>query len=208
MPRTGSRILTARAVAAAALAVGTLSLAACSDGTGTRDEGAATLVAGATTQHRATPEPSAGRSADAGRTVTCTAATTKVTVTKVTRPLNHLLITATNTGSKPCYAYNAPYLRFDDAQASAAVDRDSVPQAVVTLEPGRSAYAGVRTSAADGSGTHGRTAHRLRVHFANRAMDGSVGAPADLKLPAGGVYVDSSVTTTYWQATREDALSW
>ncbi|MCF3123662.1 DUF4232 domain-containing protein [Streptomyces arenae] len=140
--------------------------------------------------------------------VTCTAANTKVKVTKVASPVNHLLLTATNTGTAPCFAYNAPALRFDDAQAAASVNHDSVPQAVVTLEPGQSAYAGITTSAADGSGAHGYTAHRLGVYFSHRAMDGSMGPEAPVRLPAAGVYVDSTVTTTYWQSTRDAALMW
>ncbi|MFE7317457.1 DUF4232 domain-containing protein [Streptomyces sp. NPDC057555] len=142
----------------------------------------------------------------AAKPVTCTAATTKVTVAKVNRPINHLLLTATNTGTKPCYAYNAPYLRFDDAQAATSVLRDSVPQAVVTLEPGQSAYAAIGTSSPEGA--HGYQAHELGVLFANRAMDGSVGGFARPKLPAGGVYVDSSAFVTYWQSNPADALEW
>ncbi|MFL4493767.1 DUF4232 domain-containing protein [Streptomyces sp. VTCC 41912] len=150
--------------------------------------------------------PAAAAGTPTAKPVTCTAATTKVTVQKVQRPLNHLLLTATNTGSKPCYAYNAPYLRFDDAQAATAVLRDSVPQAVVTLEPGESAYAAIGTESPQG--THGYRAHRLGVLFSNRAMDGSVGGWARPKLPTGGVYVDSSAFVTYWQPNPADALMW
>ncbi|MFD4634206.1 DUF4232 domain-containing protein [Streptomyces sp. NPDC058284] len=201
--------LALRAFAAAAITVGTLSLAACADGTGTRDEGAATFTAQTAANHSTASQPTANRrTAEAANPVTCSGATTKLKVTEVARPANHLLITATNTGTTPCYAYGAPYLRFDDAQSSTAVNRDSVPQAVVTLEPGESAYAGVLTSAADGSGSDGYTAHRLGVLFANRAMDGGVGREKAVKLPAAGVYVDSTATTTYWQTSRELALSW
>src|SRR5436190_18959051 len=41
--------------------------------------------------------------------VTCTTANTKLTVTHVSRPINTLLLKATNTGTKTCYAYIAPY---------------------------------------------------------------------------------------------------
>ncbi|KUF17879.1 hypothetical protein AT728_08625 [Streptomyces silvensis] len=138
--------------------------------------------------------------------VTCTAANTELTVKKVSSPADHLLLKATNTGSKPCYAYNAPYLRFDEAQSATAVDFDSVPQAVVTLEPGKSAYAGITTSSP--TGTHRHKAHDLGVTFTNRAWTGAAGRSADLKLPGGGVYVDDSAQVTYWQATRALALRW
>ncbi|MEV7197924.1 DUF4232 domain-containing protein [Streptomyces sp. NPDC093510] len=209
-PRSRTRLpLAVRAVVAAGIALSGLSLTACSDGTGTRDEGAATLVAQTSAKHSTVPHPATNRrTADSRKPVTCTGDTMKVKVTEVSRPLNHLLITATNTGTRPCHAYNAPYLRFDDARSAVGVNRDSMPQAVVTLQPGESVYAGVTTSAGDGSGTDGRTTHSLGLYFSNRATDGSVGPEVTVGLPAGGVYVDGSATTTYWQATREDALSW
>ncbi|MFJ6571658.1 DUF4232 domain-containing protein [Streptomyces sp. NPDC091292] len=138
--------------------------------------------------------------------VTCTSATMRVTVTKVSRPINHLLLTATNTGTAPCYAYGAPYLRFDQAQAAVQFIEDSKPQAVVTLDPGQSAYAGIIISSPEG--VHGYTAKKLGVLFSNRAMNGSVGSPANLTLPNGGVYVDSSNQVTYWQSDLSAALEW
>ncbi|GAB7035847.1 DUF4232 domain-containing protein [Streptomyces sp. NPDC021749] len=122
----------------------------------------------------------------------CTGAQVKVTVTKVNRPLNHLLLTATNTGSMPCYAYAAPYLRWDGAQAATAFLDKSRPQAVVTLEPGKSAYAGIMYQSADGSGNSAYTARTLGVLFANRAENGSTGPAVRLALPKGGITTDSS----------------
>lgn len=138
--------------------------------------------------------------------VTCTAATTEVTVEQVDRPLNHLLLKAKNTGTKTCHAYGAPYLRFDEAQSSTVWLEASKPQAVVTLKPGQTAYAAIGTSSPEGS--EGYQAHELDVHFSNRAMNGSVGAPAAAALPTGGVYVDSSAFVTYWQTSASDALVW
>ncbi|MGA4840348.1 DUF4232 domain-containing protein [Streptomyces sp. G45] len=136
----------------------------------------------------------------------CTAATTKVTVKKVDRPVNHLLLTAKNTGTKTCVAYNAPFLRFDQAQSATRVLDASVPQAVVTLKPGQSAYAAIGTSSPEGTGGH--QAKNLGVLFSNRAMTGGAGSTTYPKLPAGGVYVDSSAFVTYWQSTAADALKW
>lgn len=75
------------------------------------------------------------------------------------------------------------------------------PQAVVTLAPGESGYAGVLLSAADGSGGNGYTAKTLVVGFAK----GSSATPA---LPAKGVYVDDKLTVTYWQQSLDDALAY
>ena len=139
-------------------------------------------------------------------TVTCTAANTEVTAQTVTRPLNHLLLAVKNTGSRTCYLYGYPALNFQDAQAVPPVDEDSQPQAVTTLRPGQSGYAGVRLSAADGSGSGGYTAKTLKVIFQNRALD-FVGSGVDVPLPAKGVWIDSSLTTTYWLADPQDALN-
>ncbi|MGV9687860.1 DUF4232 domain-containing protein [Streptomyces sp. NPDC003444] len=135
----------------------------------------------------------------------CDASAVRVVYSPVSRPLNHALLTVTNTGRTACSAYYAPVLRLDDGQAAVAVDQGSKPQAVVTLFPGESAYAAMILSAADGSGQHGRTSKRLTVWFAPRDNVGSAGGPAVLKLPAG-TYTDSTTRVTYWQSSMEDAL--
>ncbi|WP_206506532.1 DUF4232 domain-containing protein [Streptomyces chrestomyceticus] len=134
----------------------------------------------------------------------CTAANTKVTVSKLSRPINHILLTLTNTGSTRCDAYHYPALRFDDAQAPTDVLQSSKPQSVVSVEPGRSAYAAVRTSDATGEAEGGRTVHSLDVFFANR--DGSYAErPAHPTLPKG-TYIDDSAQVTYWQSELDNAL--
>ncbi len=135
----------------------------------------------------------------------CDASAVRVVYSPVSRPLNHALLTVTNTGRTACNAYYAPVLRLDDGQAAVAVDQDSKPQAVVTLFPGESAYAAMILSAADGSGQHGRTSKKLTVWFAPRDNVGSAGGPAVLKLPAG-TYTDSTTRVTYWQTSMEHAL--
>ncbi|WP_432061990.1 DUF4232 domain-containing protein [Streptomyces sp. S1] len=135
----------------------------------------------------------------------CDASAVRVVYSPVSRPLNHALLTVTNTGRTACSAYYAPMLRLDDGQAAVAVDQSSKPQAVVTLFPGESAYAAMILSAADGSGQHGRTSKKLTVWFAPRDDSGSSGGPAVLKLPAG-TYTDSTTRVTYWQSSMEDAL--
>ncbi|MEU9983820.1 DUF4232 domain-containing protein [Streptomyces sp. NPDC050856] len=147
----------------------------------------------------------AGSSDSAPVTEPC-GADVKVTYTAVHRPLNHGLLTLTNTGSKACDAYYAPLLRFDDAQSATTVNDSSKPQAVVTLGPGESAYASITLAAADGSGGDGRTARKLAVGFAPRDGRGSTdAAPVVITLPAG-TYTDTSANVTYWQSSMDDAL--
>ncbi|MEU0282681.1 DUF4232 domain-containing protein [Streptomyces sp. NPDC006195] len=136
---------------------------------------------------------------------TCTGANTKVKVSQVTRPINHLLLTVTNTGSKNCDAYYAPALRFDEAQAATQIIEESKPQAVVTLAPGESAYASISLN---GDGNPNIPAKELTVHFIGRANQGSVGSPAGpLKLPTGTRIADDT-SVTYWQYEMADALTW
>lgn len=134
----------------------------------------------------------------------CTDTNTKLAITSVPRPVNHMLLTVTNTGSKACNAYYYPTLRFGEAQSVPPVIEESQPQAVVTLSPGQSAYAGIRTSSADGSGTDGYSTTDLEVGFQN-ADAGSAGGTVSVPMGAE-VYVDSTLAVTYWQTEMDDAL--
>ncbi|MFI9809247.1 DUF4232 domain-containing protein [Streptomyces sp. NPDC052301] len=228
------RLYAATGTALTALAL----TACAGGGTGTKDEGAArpepaataTTTADRTTAPSASAAPGApGATSTAGvpdattvsartakpRTRTpgaavhpCNGSNTKVTATPVSRPLNHLLLTATNTSGARCDLMYWPTPRFDDAQWAPEVINDSRPQAVVSLAPGESGYAGVRLSAADGSGEHGTTAHRLEVFFQGRVPNTGSGPSAHPSLPAKGVYYDSTLAMTYWQREKSDALAW
>ncbi|MFF6997939.1 DUF4232 domain-containing protein [Streptomyces sp. NPDC008313] len=132
----------------------------------------------------------------------CTGANTTTKATVVSRPVNHMLITVTNTGSKSCNLVGYPYARFGEAQAVPPVAEETKPQAVVTLAPGESGYAGVLLSSADGSGENGYTAKTLEIAF------GRSGATAHPSLPAKGVWVDEKLTVTYWQSDLSDALTY
>ncbi|MFD7866702.1 DUF4232 domain-containing protein [Streptomyces sp. NPDC059783] len=146
-----------------------------------------------------------GKGSGGGSTspVTCVASNTKITVTKVSRPINHLLLTLTNTGSRPCYAYYAPMLRFDDAQAVFPVLQDSKPQAVVTLEPGQSAYAGIGLTG-EPNGRKPYKSEHLGVFLADRNNQSESDA-TELTLP-GTTYWDDNGFVTYWQTEMDNAL--
>ncbi|GFE18474.1 hypothetical protein Sgleb_65210 [Streptomyces glebosus] len=149
----------------------------------------------------------ANQGAGSGSSGACTGANVKVVVSKVKRPINHLLLTITNSGSRACDAYSAPLLGFDDDQSVTRIIEDSKPQSVVTVAPGRSAYAAIQLSGEPGGDTHGRTAQRLSVHFAPRNGSGSVGTPAKLTLPAN-THKDDNAAVTYWQSSASDALTY
>ncbi|NGO09546.1 DUF4232 domain-containing protein [Streptomyces sp. HC44] len=127
---------------------------------------------------------------------------TVFSVQSVERPVNHLLLTATNGAGVDCKLSGFPFLKFGDSQAATPQIEASKPQSVPVLAPGESAYAGITTSAADGSGSHGRVENSLEV-FIQGNEDGT-----DVELPGGSVFVDSSAEVTYWQTDVEDALAW
>ncbi|MFF8526439.1 DUF4232 domain-containing protein [Streptomyces werraensis] len=240
-------------LAAAGVAVASLALTACQDGTGTRDEGASDTQPVASAPSAASsqaPEESASGSGGNGSTANgsgsngsggdaagsgdngskgssagkgtasggsddapatfnpCNGSNTSVSAAPVSRPVNHMLVTVKNTGSKNCDLTYYPVLRFDEMQWVPQPVEESKPQAVVTLAPGESAYAGVLLSAADGSGSGGATGKKLAVGFQGRTPNSDGGPAAIPSLPAAGVYYDSSLTVTYWQYSMDDALTY
>ncbi|PCG82382.1 hypothetical protein CIB93_30290 [Streptomyces sp. WZ.A104] len=132
----------------------------------------------------------------------CTATNSEVKVSSVSRPINHLLLTVTNTGSADCAAYYAPFLRFDDAQAVYPVYKDSKPQAVVTLSPGEKAYAGIALLGEPGQNEPVKS-DNLGVTMVDR--NNKPKNEATVKLPAE-TYTDSLGFVTYWQSDIETAL--
>ncbi|MBL1081695.1 DUF4232 domain-containing protein [Streptomyces actinomycinicus] len=155
----------------------------------------------------ARPSASAGHStkgtgtgSSTGRSVVlCNGTNTTVTARPLARPLNHMLLTVKNTSRKTCELPYYPVLRFDEMQWVPQADEDTQPQAVVTLAPGESGYAMALLSAADGSGTGGRTAHKLTLAFQGYTPNSSGGPSATPALPAKGVFYDSALKVTYWQ---------
>lgn len=150
-------------------------------------------------------KPDAGSAASR---VLCNGSNTKVTAQPVARPLNHMLITVKNTGGKVCDLTYYPVLRFDEMQWVPQAAEETKPQAVTTLAPGESGYAGVLLSAADGSGQGGTTGRKLTIAFQGMTPLSSGGASATPPLPAKGVYYDSALTVTYWQREMADALDY
>ena len=241
-------------LAAAGVAVASLALTACQDGTGTRDEGASASkpVASASSDSSSQAPKEGAASGDKGNGSTangsggdaagsgdsgkgsssgqgssagkgsgsggsddgpaafnpCNGSNTSVSAAPVSRPVNHMVITVKNTGSKNCDLTYYPVLRFDEMQWVPQPVEDSKPQAVVTLAPGESGYAGVMLSAADGSGAGGTTGKKLAVGFQGRTPNSDGGPAAIPSLPADGVYYDSSLTVTYWQYSMDEALTY
>ncbi|MEU2548649.1 DUF4232 domain-containing protein [Streptomyces roseolus] len=130
----------------------------------------------------------------------CTAADVKVVASKVSRPINHLALTITNTGDRTCHALNAPLVGFEHSQAPIAIVEDSKPQAVVSLAPGASGYASLILTGEPGEDTHGTTVRTIKVNLTADSM-------VTLKAPEG-TYVDDGAAVSYWQQDLEDALQY
>ncbi|MZF90435.1 DUF4232 domain-containing protein [Streptomyces sp. SID5643] len=182
-----------------------------SDSNGQDEHGTAGGSGARGTQARGAQAAQAGRKSAKDATaarVLCNGSNTTVTAQPVRRPVNHMLLTVKNTGSKTCDLTYYPMLRFDEMQWAPQPIEDSQPQAVTTLAPGESGYAGVSLSAADGSGEWGTTGHELTVGFQGYTPDSDGGPSAVPALPAKGVYYDSTLKVTYWLRDMDDALSY
>ncbi|GGT18120.1 DUF4232 domain-containing protein [Streptomyces purpureus] len=155
-------------------------------------------------------QPTGGAKEQGGqaKAVTCTGYNTKVVADRPARPINHLLLTATNKGSVPCDLYGAPFLRFGQDQAATAIDEATRPQSVIRLAPGQSAYAAVVLAGErTGSEAGGRDVTQLAVLFAAGDGSGSTGRSVSLKLQAG-TYKTDDAKVTYWQNSLDDALGY
>ncbi|WP_320783182.1 DUF4232 domain-containing protein [Streptomyces sp. CRN 30] len=224
-----ARTTRVRLFAATTVALAALSLTACEDGTATglrtsssssSSSSSSEQPAGSTTAETggstAAPEeePSAGTDTTGGKDAAgstdgdsssapgdCSASDVRITATEVPRPINHLLLTATNTGSQTCALPTYPAARFGEAQSVPPVVENSKPQSLTMLEPGGAGYAGVLLSSGDGSADNGTTATSLTIPF----DDGSV---ATVTLPSDGVYIDDSLKVTYWLTDQDTALTY
>ncbi|NUS83743.1 MAG: DUF4232 domain-containing protein [Streptomyces sp.] len=207
----GTRLRLLTAAAAVATAALSLTLTACGDESG--DDGGKSSAGGSLTASSGSGNGETGDSGtgDPGgsgkRAVACEGSGTRTVAAPVNEPVNHLLLTVTNTGSAPCDLYGYPTAGFGEAQSVPPVIKDSEPEAVVTLAPGESGYAGVTLSATDGTGKNGRTETSLTVAFQDRTGKYTPSA-AHPPLPAKGVHVDDSLSVTYWQRSMDDALTW
>lgn len=136
----------------------------------------------------------------------CDASRIKITAQVVDRPLNTMILTATNTGSKLCDLFYTPVVRFQDAQSVPPAMEETRPQAVVSLQPGEKGYAAVKLSKADEKDAAGYQANSLDVGFYDR-NNKNLDAFSRVSLPTGGVYIDSSLKVSFWQSDLDSVTS-
>ncbi|MGW2598249.1 DUF4232 domain-containing protein [Streptomyces klenkii] len=117
-----------------------------------------------------------------------------------------LLLVATNTARQPCTAYGFPYVRFDQDQATTGVGEETKPKEPTKVAPGKSAYAAITPTAADGSGGPGRDAKKISVTFQSPTGDPMQRTPATPALPNNTLHVDDQARATYWLPSEGAAL--
>lgn len=133
---------------------------------------------------------------------TCTAATNTIRFQRTGGSAPVILIKATNQDSERCDLYGYPFVGYPDAQAPIAVGGGK-PQAVVSLEPGESAYASLSLETGQGNNLHRET--DLTVELANRKQQGT-GSNASLTAPGEGLALSDTSTVSYWNTTPELAM--
>lgn len=121
-------------------------------------------------------------------------------------PINHVLITATNTSKLPCHLNKYPMLRTLLSQTAIVKAVEATkPAGPILLAPGATAYAGIMTSSADGSGVAGRNVLSLELQLQPGSGTGGVGRPVSVPMPTSAQYVDSTAVVTYWESDLQSA---
>lgn len=136
----------------------------------------------------------------------CSTDMLKLTIEPLREPINHVMIEAKNISQLPCHLNKYPMLRTYQAQPTPIPAAEATkPASAIVLLPGASAYAGVMTSAADGSGTSGKNIPALLLQLQPSAGGGGVGRPASVAMPPGSQYIDSAAVVTYWESDVQTA---
>jgi hypothetical protein len=175
---------------------------------GSVDGGASPSAAGSgsgsATSSSLAPKPS---SPGAGGPRDCSTDMLSFSIQALREPINHVMIAAKNTTQVPCHLNKFPLLRTFQAEKTAIGAADATkPASVILLAPGATAYAGVMTSSADGSGTAGKSVAALVLQLQpNDSAAGGVGRPTSVPMPATAQYVDSSAVVTYWESDMQSA---
>ncbi|WLW57234.1 DUF4232 domain-containing protein [Streptomyces sp. YU58] len=153
--------------------------------------------------------PSTGTGPGGAKPVDCATGSLKFAIKKVKNPVDHVLITATNTGSKACHLYSYPALRIsENSQAVTARVGESKPGTVVTLDRGATGYAGLITASADRNSETKVTTPSIGLSLFG-PDEGPTGSAVDVPVPGGSLYVEEdNAQVTYWQDNPGDALAW
>lgn len=191
-------------------AAGTTSTSASAAGSaaassGAVDGGASPSAAGSGTD-TATSEPPKPTDPGAGGPHDCSTDMLSFKIQPLHEPINHVMLSATNTSKLPCHLNKYPMLRTVLSQAAIIKPEEATrPAGQVLLAPGATAYAGIMTNSPDGSGTGGRNIAALELQLQPGAAGSGVGRPTSVPMPTGAQYIDSSAFVTYWESDLQSA---
>lgn len=143
-----------------------------------------------------------GTETTGGKRNTCDLGTTRVRLQQTGGSAPVILLKATNTGSTRCDLYGYPFLGYPDAQSPIQVGGGK-PQAVVSLEPGKSAYASLGLE--KGSGNNMHREKELTVSLADRNLHGT-DSTATLTAPGAGLALSDNSAVSYWNTTPEQTM--
>jgi hypothetical protein len=188
--------------AGATSAAATTAAAASSSSSGTVDGGASPSAAGSASS----PLPPKPTDVGPGGPHDCSTDQLKLTIQPLHEPINHVMISATNISQVPCHLNKYPLLHTVPSQQTPIKAADSTrPAAAILLAPGATAYAGIMTNSADGSGAAGRNVPTLQLSLQPSGGGGGVGRPATVTMPTTAQYIDSSAVVTYWESDVQSA---
>ncbi|MFF4551055.1 DUF4232 domain-containing protein [Streptomyces sp. NPDC001435] len=138
-----------------------------------------------------------GQAPTEGDVPTCRSNQLKLTVTPVSRPVNHALITATNASHSACrIPRNHPVVTFDELDGQADL-MGKATSSETALEVGKSAYAALMLSRADQEG--GKTVQNVNIALTADAQ------PTAVQI-AGNPLVINDPQVSTWYATSAEAL--
>ncbi|MGW1013657.1 DUF4232 domain-containing protein [Streptomyces termitum] len=111
--------------------------------------------------------------------------------------LQHLLLTATHTGDKPCVLGGYPAVTFEDARHQASLMPSQLEEFLV--RPGGKAYAGVRLFR---TGAPTDAVEKMGVSLSPEGYE------QDVALPAGAPFlnIDAAPKVTYWTGSESLAV--
>ncbi|CDR07471.1 DUF4232 domain-containing protein [Streptomyces iranensis] len=218
---------TVRTVGLVAVAAAAFSLTACQSDSGKDDDAGSSSSAGASKDSGGKGSDSAGSGSagsggaqsgkeDSGDTGTqageadsgvkrsaCTVGKVAVSLQETGGSAPVILLKASNNGSTRCDLYGYPFVGFPDAQSSIPAGGRK-PQSVISLEPGKSAYAALGLEEGNGGNMHREK--QLTVELADRNLQGT-GETAEINAPGeAGLAISDNSTVSYWNNTVEEVL--
>lgn len=125
----------------------------------------------------------------------CSAAAMKLSIVPTGGTMPAVYLKATNSAGSTCQLEGYPQLGYEGAQAIINVDEGSRPQAVVMVEPGKSAYATIWLDES-GANTHRETSLSVGIG----------GSSANVQASGSGLAINDGTKVTYWQSTMAEAM--